>query len=381
MKICPEPGTVKLVNRRESEHQLAVLKALGDETRYAMYEELARSTAAAVGLGPRRAARAPPEHRAPPPRPPARGGPGRRRAVHRGTVGRPQHLYFLPPAHPGSGSTRPRTRCSPGCSPPWPSASAPTPTTPPRRHGSGAPTPGKRTRAGSCLGALEAELDQLGFEPGADEADGADGRAPGSNSCTARSGSWPRPTPSWCATSTVGLCEGVVDAVGGGRVEEFATLYDPEPCHVTVARIGTLDKLISAPEHRRRFDVLRPGRQHRLHPHRRRRRQGEEPHRGRRQPRAWPCASRCAPVAAPASATRCSSTPTSRATTSRPSTAASPSSSTPPARAPRWRRARLQGRPAGRRVRHQQPQRPAQLRLRPVLQLTRPKSAFGAATP
>ena len=31
-----------------------------------------------------------------------------------------------------------------------------------------------------------------------------------------------------------GLCEGVVDAVGGGRVEEFATLYDPEPCHVTV---------------------------------------------------------------------------------------------------------------------------------------------------
>ena len=31
-----------------------------------------------------------------------------------------------------------------------------------------------------------------------------------------------------------GLCEGVVDAVGGGTVEEFATLYDPEPCHVTV---------------------------------------------------------------------------------------------------------------------------------------------------
>ena len=32
-----------------------------------------------------------------------------------------------------------------------------------------------------------------------------------------------------------GLCEGVVDQVGGGRVEEFATLYDPEPCHVTVS--------------------------------------------------------------------------------------------------------------------------------------------------
>ena len=31
-----------------------------------------------------------------------------------------------------------------------------------------------------------------------------------------------------------GLCEGVVEAAGGGRVEEFATLYDPEPCHVVV---------------------------------------------------------------------------------------------------------------------------------------------------
>ena len=46
LKICPGPGTVKPVNERESSQQLAVLKALGDETRYAMYEELARSTAA-----------------------------------------------------------------------------------------------------------------------------------------------------------------------------------------------------------------------------------------------------------------------------------------------------------------------------------------------
>ena len=34
------------MNRREAAQPLAVLKALGDETRYAMYEELARSTAA-----------------------------------------------------------------------------------------------------------------------------------------------------------------------------------------------------------------------------------------------------------------------------------------------------------------------------------------------
>ena len=38
--------------------------------------------------------------------------------------------------------------------------------------------------------------------------------------------------------------------------------------------------------------------------------------------------------------------------------------------AARGRHARLQGRAAGRRVRHRQPQRPAHLRLRPELQLT-----------
>ena len=32
-----------------------------------------------------------------------------------------------------------------------------------------------------------------------------------------------------------GLCEGIVDQVGEGSVEEFATLYDHEPCHVTVS--------------------------------------------------------------------------------------------------------------------------------------------------
>jgi len=31
-----------------------------------------------------------------------------------------------------------------------------------------------------------------------------------------------------------GLGEGLVDELGGGSVEEFATLYDHEPCHVTV---------------------------------------------------------------------------------------------------------------------------------------------------
>ena len=32
-----------------------------------------------------------------------------------------------------------------------------------------------------------------------------------------------------------GLCEGVVDEAGGGSIAAFSTLYDPEPCHVSVA--------------------------------------------------------------------------------------------------------------------------------------------------
>ena len=112
---------------------------------------------------------------------------------------------------------------------------------------------------------------------------------------------------------------------------------------------------------------------HGLHPHRRRQRQGQEPDRRPKATPTSPCGSRSAPAAARASATRCSSTPTSPPTTSRPSTAASPWSST--------RRSAthlggaeldfkdgLQG--AG--FRDQQPQRPAQLRLRPELQLALP---------
>jgi hypothetical protein len=32
-----------------------------------------------------------------------------------------------------------------------------------------------------------------------------------------------------------GIAQGVVESVGGGRVEEFATLYDRDPCRVAVS--------------------------------------------------------------------------------------------------------------------------------------------------
>ena len=184
--------------------QLAVLKALGDETRYAMYEELARSTAALSASGPRRAPRHPRQHRAPPPRAAPRAGWSTSRPSTAAPSAAPSTSTSSAPARPGSASTRPPTRCSPGCSPPWPSRWAPTPTTPPRPAGSGAPTPARRTRARSCLAALEAELDQLGFEP-ALEADGADGDVrphrvpalpvPGAGRGLPRAGVQPAPGP------------------------------------------------------------------------------------------------------------------------------------------------------------------------------------------
>ena len=96
----------------------------------------------AVGAGPRRAPRHPRQHRAPPPRAAARGRPGRRRGRPPGH-GRAAPAPLLPrvPVRPGSGSTRPRTRCSPDCSPRSPNGWAPTPTRPPRPVGCGGATP------------------------------------------------------------------------------------------------------------------------------------------------------------------------------------------------------------------------------------------------
>ena len=95
----------------------------------------------------------------------------------------------------------------------------------------------------------------------------------------------------------------------------------------------------------------------------------------------WRCASPSAPAAARASATRCSSTPTSPPTTSLADYGGVRSWST--RRAPSCSRApRSTTRTASRgRVRHRQPQRPAHLRLRPVLQLSRLLHAAPRARP
>src|SRR5215203_2499625 len=112
LKICPDGGTVNSAMANPPD-ELAVLKALGDETRYAMYRELATSTLSAPELAERLGLHANT----------VRLHLDRLRdaglieaeAIHRGTVGRPQHLYFLADGAPGLGFDPPRTRCSPVC--------------------------------------------------------------------------------------------------------------------------------------------------------------------------------------------------------------------------------------------------------------------------
>ena len=191
----PDPATVK-------EMDLAVLKALGDETRFSMYRELATATsplsaqelaerlglhANTVRLHLERLREA---------------GLVDVEPVHRGTVGRPQHLYLLAAGAPGLGFDPPsytlpggsaggagragRRRC--------------------RRRDRDRSRLGRRGRSAhavaSCLKALESEMRRLGFEPAVEPGDGTAEARRASRSCTARSGSSPRPIPSWSATST-----------------------------------------------------------------------------------------------------------------------------------------------------------------------------------
>ncbi len=220
--------------------QLAVLKALADETRYAVYRELSTSTKplSAQDLADRLGVHANT----------VRLHLERLRdvgivdveAVRRGTVGRPQHLYFLADGAPGVGFDPPAHALLAGLlaslaerlgADPDDAADA--------GHAWGVEA-GARTRTTSCLRALESELQRLGFEPAVGAGDGTSegGTRVDFLHCPFRE--LAEAYPELVCNLHRGLCEGVVDKVGGGSVAEFSTLYDPEPCHVTVA-VSTAD--------------------------------------------------------------------------------------------------------------------------------------------
>ena len=209
---------------------LVVLKALADETRYAMYRELATATAPLgahdlaerLGLHPNTVRLHLERLR--------EAGLVDMDSVHRGKVGRPQHVYSLAPGAPGLGFDPPAHVLLAGLM-----ASLA------ERAGAGvdhAAAAGRawgaeaarRVRSRSCVQALTGEMDRLGFEPDLEQVNGTASvaflRCPFRELAEAY--------PELVCNLHRGICEGVVEQVGGGTVDEFATLYDHEPCRVTV---------------------------------------------------------------------------------------------------------------------------------------------------
>lgn len=211
--------------------RLSVFKALGDNTRYAIYLELARSAvplstaevAVELGLHPNTV------------RPHLErmrdAGLLHVEVDNRGTVGRPQHRYSLaadapslglePAAYPILAALLANLTVLFG-----PDADTVAETA--REHG--------RTRAAAhpnqaCIKAVQEELAELGFDP----ASAQDG-----NVTTIAFTRCPfRPLaeafPELVCHLHRGMIEGMVDVLGGAEIARFATLEDRDPCQVDLA--------------------------------------------------------------------------------------------------------------------------------------------------
>ena len=216
--------------------RLAVLKALGDNTRYAIYLELARSprplatadVAGALGLHPNT----------------VRPHLERMRDVGllavqgdtKGGVGRPQHLYSLAPDAPSLGlepASFPilarmllRVAASSG-------ADAADAYEAGRDQGR---SDGERLRPRGCLSAVVAQLEAMGFDPAllidSDPVAGAEAVTIAFAHCPFRDLAEQR--PDLLCSLHRGLVEGVVEATGEGEVVGFGTLVDRSPCQVEI---------------------------------------------------------------------------------------------------------------------------------------------------
>jgi predicted ArsR family transcriptional regulator len=212
--------------------RLDVLKALGDNTRYAIYLELARSPvplatadiAETLGLHANT----------------VRPHLERMRDVGlldvttevRSGVGRPQHLYSLVAGAPSLGLEPP----------PFPmlarmllrlAASAAISSEDAADVGRDQGRADAPARTESCLEALVAELDELGFDPTVAGTDDGECAVVAFAHCPFRELAEEHPDLV-CALHR-GLVEGFVEAVGGGEVDDFHNLVHREPCQVVLS--------------------------------------------------------------------------------------------------------------------------------------------------
>lgn len=215
----------------ESQGRLAVLKALGDNTRYAIYLELARSAsplstieiAETLGLHANT----------------VRPHLERMREVGlldveveaRGSVGRPQHRYSLaadapslglePAAFPLLARLLVSAASSAGVGGDDAAAAS-------REQGRAMAA---RSRPGTCAQALTRALDELGFDPAT--ADDGELATIAFTHCPYRE--LAEAAPELVCHLHRGLVEGFVEEHGGAGVEQFGTLVDREPCQVVLS--------------------------------------------------------------------------------------------------------------------------------------------------
>jgi predicted ArsR family transcriptional regulator len=223
---------------------LPVFKALGDDTRFAIYQELAQSPAPCsaselaerLGLHPNTVRPHLDRMR--------EAGLVEVEPIHRGTVGRPQLRYSLAPGAPGLGFDPPAHTLLAGLlaalseqlgGDRLDAANLG------RRWGTEAR--GRRQSGRGCLAALVAELDRLGFDPVESELGGSgdgDTRRVRVDFLHCPFRELAEAYPDLVCNLHRGIVEGVV-ANGArptqpvGMVEDFRTLVDRDPCNVTVS--------------------------------------------------------------------------------------------------------------------------------------------------
>lgn len=212
--------------------RLELLKALGDNTRYAIYLELARSSrplatseiADTLDLHPNT----------------VRPHLERMRDVGllelhvdaRGAVGRPQHRFSLAPDAPGLGLEPPvfpllarllaAVAEEAGVEPEDCADVG-------RTQGASAAT---RTASASCVAALAADLEAMGFDPAVGVDDESGEAVIAFTHCPFRE--LAEAHPELVCHLHRGMVEGFVGERGDGVVTDFHTVIDREPCQVTV---------------------------------------------------------------------------------------------------------------------------------------------------
>jgi predicted ArsR family transcriptional regulator len=222
---------------------LPVFKALGDDTRFAIYKELGRSPApcSASELAERLALH--PNTVRPHLDRMREAGLVEVEPIHRGTVGRPQLRYSLAPGAPGLGLDPPAHTLLAGLL----AALA-------EQLGGdgldaanlgrrwGTESTGRRQTGRGCLAALVNELDRLGFDPVESELGGGGAKVRRVRvdflHCPFRE--LAEAYPELVCHLHRGIVEGVVvkstrTGQPAGMVEDFRTLIDRDPCNVTVS--------------------------------------------------------------------------------------------------------------------------------------------------